>query len=409
MGINKVNVFIQFATSEELVGQLVVDGREILFKYSDAFLEKGMNLSPIKLKFNAEIQTGPITPFDGLFGVFADSLPDAWGRLIMTRHLSNKSVAIESLNALDRLSFVGKNGLGALVYRPLEGHEINGMEEFDLDAYDSSVREVLKGESSEVVDALFQQGGSPGGARPKIYAGYNPTTNEIIQSNSDLPEGFEHWIIKFAATIDAPDIANIEMAYYHMALDAGIEMSTSKLFKSKAGNYYFGTKRFDRIGNNRLHMISAAGLFHDDYVHSQLDYGNYLHQAFELTKNAKEQEHVFRHAAFNVFAHNRDDHSKNFAFLMNSEGKWSYAPAYDLTFSSSSQGMHSTTCAGNGTNPGTKELMELADHFSIKNGKKILDEVKAVVSNWGNYADQNGVSNASKSTIDKKLRELLKH
>jgi serine/threonine-protein kinase HipA len=140
-----------------------------------------------------------------------------------------------------------------------------------------------------------------------------------------------------------------------------------------------------------------------------LDYGHYLHQAFQLTRSVKSQEEVFRHAAFNVFAHNRDDHSKNFAFLMDRDGGWSYAPAYDLTFSSSSQGMHSTTCAGNGVNPGTKELLELASEFSIKSGSKIIEEVKSVVSNWGKYADKNGVSHLSKSKIDKKLQELLRN
>tara|TARA_B110000285_G_scaffold7240_1_gene7506 strand:+ start:945 stop:1388 length:444 start_codon:yes stop_codon:yes gene_type:complete len=123
----------------------------------------------------------------------------------------------------------------------------------------------------------------------------------------------------------------------------------------------------------------------------------------------KLQEEVFRHAAFNVFAHNRDDYSKNFPFLWDRDGEWSYAPAYDLTFSSSSQGMHSKTCAGNGMNPGTKELLELAGEFSIKNGSKIIQEVKSVVTNWAKYADKNGVSNLSKSKIDKKLQELLRN
>ena len=401
MGINKVNVFIKFSTNEELVGQLVLDGREVFFKYSEAFLERKLNISPLKLKLDNSIQSTSLKPFDGLFGVFADSLPDVWGRLLMRRHLSQELIAIESLNVLDEMSYVGRNGLGALIYRPFVVFESNGSTDFDLDELNSNIREVLKGESSKIIDDLFQQGGSPGGARPKIYAGYNPKTDRLIQSDSDLPDGYEHWIIKFAATADEPDIANIEMADYRMA--------ESKLFKSSTGNYYFGTKRFDRIGNDRLHMISAAGLFHDDYIHSQLDYGHYLHQAFKLTGSVKSQEEVFRHAAFNVFAHNRDDHSKNFAFLMDRDGKWSYAPAYDLTFSSSSQGMHSTTCAGNGVNPGTKELLELASEFSIRNGSKIIEELKSVVSNWIKYADKNGVSNLSKSKIDKKLQELLRN
>jgi len=405
MAATKLDVYIQFSKPEELIGQLVLDGRSILFKYSDAYLKAGKNLSPSQLKFDDNPQTTNDKTFNGLFGVFADSLPDAWGYLLIKKRLSADQIAIESLNALDHLTFAGKNSLGALQYRPSvtlaqEAIDIN------LDQLNNTISEVFSGESSVVIDDLFRRGGSPGGARPKIYAGYNPKTDSLISGIANLPEEYDHWIIKFAADVDSEDIANIELAYYKMALDSGIEMSECRVFNSDTGNSYFGTKRFDRIGNDKLHMLSAAGLLHDDYEHSTLDYGNLIFQAKKLTNNAQAAEQMFRRTAFNVLSHNRDDHSKNVAFLMDSEGVWSLAPAYDLTFSSSSQGYHSTACAGNYVDPGRKELLELASELSINKAKETIDEVKGIINRWSIYAELSGVSEASTRTIETSLKTI---
>ncbi|MCT4700200.1 type II toxin-antitoxin system HipA family toxin [Tenacibaculum haliotis] len=405
MATTKLNVYIQFSKEEELIGELVLDGRDILFKYSDAYLEVGKNLSPNQLMFNDTPQTTKEKPFNGLFGVFADSLPDAWGYLLIKKRLSTNRVAIESLNALDHLTFAGKNSMGALQYRPSVALEQEAVE-INLDKLKDNISEVLSGESSAIIDDMFGRGGSPGGARPKIYAGYNPKTDSLISVVANLPEEYEHWIIKFAADVDSKDIANIELAYYKMALDSGIEMSECRVFTSNSGNSYFGTKRFDRIGNDKLHMLSAAGLFHDDYEHSTLDYGNLIYQAKKLTNNAQAAEQMFRRAVFNILVHNRDDHSKNFAFLMNAEGEWSLAPAYDLTFSSSSQGYHSTSCAKNYVDPGKKELLELASALSIKKAKIIIDEIKEVTNQWKRYAVLYGVSEASTKTIEASLKTI---
>ena len=405
MAATKLDVYIQFSKQEELVGQLILDGRKILFKYSDAYLEAGEDLSPNQLEFNDIPQTTKEKPFNGLFGVFADSLPDAWGYLLIKKRLSADQIAIESLNALDHLTFAGKNSLGALQYRPSVEIEQEAIE-INLDKLNNNISEVLSGESSVVIDDMFGRGGSPGGARPKIYAGYNPKTDSLISGIANLPEEYEHWIIKFAANEDSKDIANIELAYYKMALDSGIEMSECRVFNSDAGNSYFGTKRFDRVGNDKLHMLSAAGLLHDDYEHSTLDYGNLIFQAKKLTNNAQAAEQMFRRAVFNVLAHNRDDHSKNFAFLMDAEGVWSLAPAYDLTFSASSQGYHSTACAKNYVDPGRKELLELANALSINKAKVTIDEIKGIIDGWKMYAELSGVSEASIKTIETSLKTI---
>ena len=401
----KLDVFIKFSGKEIPVGQLVQDGKNTLFKYRSEYLNNGFNISPKKLLFNDSIQTTSTFPFQGLFGVFADSLPDAWGNLLLRRWLSSKQLLPAQLNSLDRLSLVGENGPGALIYKPCEEYQSSN-DAVDLDHLNHQVEEIISGESEEIIDELFQKGGSPGGARPKIYAGFNSETNELIYGSNKLPEGFAHWIVKFAATVDSADIANSEMAYHQMAIAAGIQMSESKLLLGKSGKKYFTTKRFDRYQNNRLHLISAAGMFHDDYEHSQLDYGTLIHETNWLINDYRATEQQFRRAVFNVFAHNRDDHSKNFAFLMDEKGNWSLAPAFDLTFSYSSHGMHSTTCAGNGINPGTKELMSLAEHFSIRNGEKIIQEVKSVIEEWEYFANKSAVTSDTTKSISNRLKEI---
>lgn len=405
MTTTQLDVYIQFSKKEELIGQLILDGRKILFKYSDAYLNTGDNLSPNQLKFDDIPQTTKEKPFNGLFGVFADSLPDAWGYLLIKKRLSADRIAIESLNALDHLALSGKNSMGALQYKPSVEQEQEALE-INLDLLNNNISEVISGESSVVIDELFGRGGSPGGARPKIYAGYNPTTDSLISGIANLPEEYEHWIIKFAANKDSKDIANIELAYYKMALASGVEMSECKVFNSETGNGYFGTKRCDRMGNDKLHMLSAAGLLHDDYEHNTIDYGNLIYQAKKLTNNAQAAEQMFRRAVFNVLAHNRDDHSKNFAFLMDAEGVWSLAPAYDLTFSSSSHGYHSTACAKNYVDPGRKELLELADTFSINKAETTIDEIKGIIGGWRMHAELSGVSETSIKTIERSLKTI---
>jgi len=399
--IKKIIVSIQFGKNEIELGELVSEGREIYFKYYTDFNKKGIEISPIKLKLNTSINKANAIPFDGLFGVFADSLPDGWGKLLLDRALTSKGIDISNLTMLDRLAFVGRKGMGALIYKPEIDDEIHKEFEFELDKIAKATHQIISGTSTEILDELYILGGSSGGARPKILVGYNPKTQHIIGTEKDLPIGYEHWIIKFPSSSDKVDIANIECAYYKMAIDAGIEMSECKLFEGKSGQVYFGTKRFDRIGNNRLHMHSAAGIMHDDFRISNLDYGHIMDCAFRLEKDVRAYEKILRLAAFNVFAHNRDDHSKNFSFLMDANGNWKVAPAYDLTFSSSGHGMHSTMVNGESANPTKQHLMELANYFKIKNASQIIDQVQAVIYNWKDYAKQCKVSSDSKDLMQK--------
>ena len=405
--IEKIFVSIKFDKEEIEVGELIQDGRSIYFKYHQDFVKRGLEISPLKLKLNTQLNKADSIPFEGLFGVFADSLPDGWGKLLLDRSLAAQGVDINDITVLDQLAYVGNNGMGALVYRP----EIIDDRQFDfkveLDEIARATNQIINGLATNVLDELFHLGGSSGGARPKILVGYNATNQHIIKNENVLPNDYEHWLIKFPSSFDRPDIANIEFAYYNMAIDAGIEMSESKLLKGESGQVYFGTKRFDRVNNQRLHMHSAAGIMNDNFRLSNIDYGHLMDCAFLLEKDATSYEKILRLAAFNVFAHNRDDHSKNFAFLMDSEGIWKVAPAYDLTFSSSSHGLHSTCVAGESKNPSKKHLLELGNYFKVKNASQIIDEVKSVVLNWNQYADNCEVGEESKKRIEKAILRMV--
>lgn len=399
--VKKIFVSIQFDAGEIAVGELVSDDKLIYFKYYQEFRESGLEISPIKLKFNTDINQANEIPFEGLFGVFADSLPDGWGKLLLDRALAARGISIANLSPLDRLAYIGTQGMGALIYRPEIFIDHADQFKIELDEIARSTKQIIAGLATDVLDEIFRLGGSSGGARPKILVGYNPITQHLIGAEKELPPPYEHWLIKFSASSDSKDVANIEYAYYKMAIDAGIEMSDCRLFESKSGNTYFGTKRFDRQGNNRLHLHSAAGIMHDNFRLSTLDYGHLMDCAFQLERDVKAYEKVLRLAAFNVFANNRDDHSKNFSFLMDGTGKWRLSPAYDLTFSYSGHGMHSTMVAGESASPTRTHLMKLANYFNVTNASTILDEVQDVVNNWKKYAASSGVKSASKNSIQK--------
>lgn len=405
-GINKLFVSLLLEGNSFEVGELVLSEQKIYFRYNADFLKAGLNLSPIKLPFSGDIVSADKQPFDGLFGVFNDSLPDGWGRLLLDRTLSAKGIDIAKITPLDRLAYVGSRGIGALVYRPeiKPGNTADPVPELDIIA--AEMNHILQGTSSEIIEELFILGGSSGGARPKIFAAYNPSTNDLIHGLDSIPEGYDEWIIKFPSSSDNREIANIEFAYHKMALLAGIEMSECRLFKGKSGQVYFGTKRFDRVAGKRLHTHTASGLMHDNFRMSTMDYGHLMDCAFRLEKHVKAYEKVFRLAAFNVYSHNRDDHSKNFSFLMNEQGEWQFAPAYDLTFSYSGYGFHSTMIAGESKNPGRKELMKLAAHFGLKNAGPVIEEVQEAIGQWGAIASEQDITKETRNTIQSAMDKI---
>jgi serine/threonine-protein kinase HipA len=405
MGQERIKVSLDFGTSIVEVGMLVEQDQQIYFRFVPSFLKTDLDISPFKLKKTAEIVPAPKEPFDGLFGVFNDSIPDGWGRLLLDRKLIESGRNPKEIGVLDRLSMLGKSAHGALIYEPEseDGKAKNELINLDLIAQDSE--ELLKTGNSSFLDQLYHLGGNSVGARPKILVNYNPKLNQFLTQSK---EEFEPWLIKFPALNDLKDVSRIEYAYYKMAIACGIEMSESKLFFSEKGKVFFGTKRFDRDNNNRLHLHSACGLLHDDFRYSTMDYGHVMDAANRLENNLTACEKVLRLAAFNVYASNMDDHSKNVAFLMNELGNWYLAPAFDLTFSPSPGGYHSLSVANTYREIGKADLLKLVTYFGIQNGHEIIEQVKETLSNWNKFSSEVGINKKEHLLIEKTINESLK-
>lgn len=357
-----------------------------------AFIKTGLEISPLKLPLKAGIIRSKNPVFDKLFGVFNDSLPDGWGRLLLDRKLIQLGYPPQELSPLDRLCYVGHQGMGALRYEPAIDSALSIYHE-NLDEIAEEVIAFQEHDAEHVIDDLLQLNGSSAGARPKIV----------------IRIGQEDWMIKFPSSLDPYDIGPIEYAYHLMATEAKLELPIAKLFSSKKNPGYFGVKRFDRALDQCVHMHSMSGLLHADHRIPTLDYETSLRATLWLTKDIREGEKLFRLAVFNVLGHNRDDHAKNFSFLMDEKGTWKLSPAYDLTFSSGPSGEHCSTIMGEGKNPTLVHLLKLAQVGNIKKQKaiQIIEEVKSAVLQWENFARMVNVKFASIKMIKNKVNDIL--
>ena len=364
MGQNTLKVYYR----DRLVGTMAkYKNYYAAFEYEKEWLADGFSISPFSLPLEKKVFIPKIDPFDGLFGVFADSLPDGWGRLLVDRLMRNNGYYPEEMGNLDRLAIVGNSGMGALAYRPAtELLQTDKMR--TLDEIAAECGKVLHEENSSDLDYLFLKGGSSGGARPKIMT---------------TVDG-EEWIIKFPSSHDGKDIGKQEFDYAVCAKACGIHMEEVRLFASDKCSGYFGTKRFDRVGNHkRIHMVSVAGLLETSHRIPNLDYELLMRLTLQLTKDMEECMKLYRLMCFNVFAHNRDDHSKNFTYLYREEEKrWVLSPAYDLTYSNSIGGEHATTVHGNGRNPGREDILAVAKSIGLNHGKaiRVAKEIEEIVA-----------------------------
>ena len=347
--LNKLDVYYH----DRKVGTMALyQNRLAAFAYSDEWLQEGFSISPFSLPLEKRVFVPKIDPFEGLFGVFADSLPDGWGRLLVDRLMRKNGLNPHTVGSLERLAIVGNTSMGALTYRPTIPLE-SVYNELTLDEIAKECERILQTDTSEKLDYLFAKGGSSGGARPKIL----PRIDN------------EDWIIKFPSSEDSKDVGRQEYDYALCAKECGIEMEEVRLFPSEKTQGYFGTKRFDRVAegeNGKVHMISAAAILETSHRIPNLDYDILMKLTLQLTKSMEECEKLYRLMCFNVFAHNRDDHSKNFSYIYRDrEKRWILSPAYDLTYSNSIGGEHATTVNGNGVDPGMEDLLSVAKKIGI--------------------------------------------
>ena len=398
-----LTVFLDAQSQRRKVGRLAFKDMRVLFEYDASFIASGIEISPIKLPLRPGLSIADTMILDGLFGVFNDSLPDGWGRLLLDRTVEKHGIDRSQLNPLDRLTYVGQHGMGALSYEPERDFENIDDAQLALDKLSEESAAVLAGENEEVFEELLRLNGSSSGARPKIVAQVSADKKRIVQGRQQLPPGFANWMIKFASSQDARDVGAVEYAYSLMAKDAGVEMPETHLFRTKR-NKYFGTKRFDRDGDARIHMHSLGGLIHADHRSPSLDYDMVLRVTLALTRNIQDAEKAYALACFNVLADNRDDHVKNFSFLLNARNEWIFAPAYDLVFSYGPGGEQSMLVMGEGRNPGAVQLQELGKRHGIKNAPEILAKVQRAVANWPLFAEQAEVSRKSIREIADKIK-----
>jgi serine/threonine-protein kinase HipA len=338
--------------------------RRIFFEYAPSFIETNIPLSPFMLPLKSGIFEDTQHTFDGLYGVFNDSLADGWGCLLLDRALQKQGLSLSAITPLQRLSMVGKNAMGALEYEPT--NEINS--DFDgpieLDALCSQANRILDGKSSDVLNQLLTMNGSSGGARPKIVALVSENKDRLIHGE-EFHEGYTSWMIKFASSLDTKDIGVQEYVYSLMAQKAGIETSETYLFPSKTCGGHFGVKRFDRDGKNKIHIHTACGLLHANHRTSSIDYTGLLKLTSILTRDIREVEKMIRLMIFNVKAGNKDDHSKNFSFMLKDNKTWVLTPAYDLTPSQGINGEQTAMVNGKGTNITTADFIKVAEPFGF--------------------------------------------
>jgi len=387
------------------VGRLAFFERQIVFEFDENFPADTLNISPFMLRPSpgSTLIKGPDRLFDGLHGVFNDSLPDGWGRLLIDRKLREVGIRQSQLTPLDRLAWIGSRGMGALTYKPEHPAlaDGDGQKFTDLDAIADAARVVLEDSPEAVFDQLLEVGGSPGGARPKALIDVSVDGATVIHGESDLPDGYDHWLVKFGAREDVPEIGRIEQAYADMAAEAGVTMPETRVFPSKSGPGYFGIKRFDRNGCRRWHMHTICGLLHADFRLPSIGYEELLKATMALTRQQPDLEQMFTRMVFNVYAHNRDDHTKNHSFLMDASGEWRLSPAYDVVFSDGPGGEHSLDIGGEGTAPGEADIQKVGKSVGLSKAfiADCIDKVRTSVDQWATFADRHGVPRKLTSEI----------
>ena len=328
------------------------------FQYDAEWILNGYSINPYSLPLTGEVFTPSWQPFEGLFGVFNDSLPDGWGALLLDRMLLREGVDPASVSPLQRLSIIGSSGRGALRYEP-ESEFASDAWPRDLDELAVLCNEILEDKPVDDLDAVYAAGGSSGGVRPKAYV-----------------EDGGPWLVKFPSRIDPKDAGSLEYDYMECAASCGIVVPEFKLFSSKACSGFFGTRRFDMCDGKRIHMVSASGIVEVSHRVPALDYKSLFQISFFLTKSRGEAEQLFRLMCFNVFSHNYDDHANTFSWLCE-EGEWRLAPAYDLTYSAGFHRGHMTSVMGAGE-PGMSDVLSLVGEVGLPPGssKRIALEIK---------------------------------
>lgn len=405
--MKKISVFYSGWGEHWQLGELADDGINLLFEYSSDALKKCLELSPLNLSLRSEAY-GNFPSYQGrLPGLIADCLPDGWGLMLMDRVFKKNGFALSEISSLDRLAFLGDRAMGALTFVPATGEKLE-IFDFTLTQLAQEINKIIADGPTKALTQIAQIGGSPHGARPKALVRFDLKTKSI--STDDQAPG-DPWLIKFPSKYEHKEVCAVEDLYSELARKCGIEMEATQYFDLGKKLSAFGSKRFDRCKNNKVPLHTAAGALNSNFRLPSVDYISLLRLTRLMTKDQREVEKAFLQCVFNVTFNNRDDHAKNFSFLLDAKKNWKLTPAYDLTFSSGPGGEHQMDICGEGKNPGKEHLLQLALKTGVDKNKALfyLDNVCGVALKFREFAKEADIRAETVSEIDRAIQSHLRN
>ena len=400
------------------IGTILLKDGVVYFEYDKEFKTSGLEISPLKLplSLNGVYTNNDDRYFEGLAGVFHDTLPDKFGIKVIERYFESKNIPPHELTIIQKLMFVGDKSIGAITYKPVahkvEEKKINEL--IELQNFYENAKKIISGDAIEVVDEMLNfmdSAASAGGARAKAIIGYNSDTKEMISGvKRELKKDFEHYLLKFDIARDdgsSSDYTRLEYLYMNMAKEVGIDVPNIELL-SHGNLAHYLIKRFDRINGEALHLHSVTGLTHTNFnIPMHYFYDELLRLTRYLTGSQQAVNEQFKRMIFNIVGRNQDDHAKNFAFTMDKDGVWKMSPAYDITYSNGTGYTKNHQLSLNGkTNDFTlNDILQLAKKHSIKESlaKDYLEQTLEAFSQFKNKAKELDVK---KQTVDRIYNEL---
>lgn len=382
----------------KLVGTLAeMPDKRVAFQYASEWQKTGFSINPFSLPLRNDVFVPPEKNrdiFSGLFGIFADSLPDAWGNLLMRNFFSSIGLNLNNLSILDKLAYVGTSGAGALEYFPSKNSQfhIDGSD-WDYDILAKECNKILSATDSDKIDLLYKLAGSSGGTRPKI----------LIKENQ------KEWIVKFPAEKDPQISGKREYDYSICAKKCGINMTETLLVPSQICDGYFKTERFDRTNGEKIFTATFSGLFNVDYNAPTCDYITFMKLIQVLTKeNHDDKKQMYKQMCFNVLTHNMDDHTKNFSFTFSENTGWRLSPAYDITYSTTYYGEHTTSVNGKGKNITENDLIFVGSSAGLSKEfvHDTLEEIKNQTKMLEKYLYESKQTKRKKVSISDRMKEL---
>jgi serine/threonine-protein kinase HipA len=400
--VKKLNVVYRGWGEQFELGVLADGSSDLLFEYSKPAIERGLQLSPFKLPQSAKSFGNFPEHQHRLPGLVSDSLPDGWGMFSMDRLFRKLGRSLDQISPLDRLALIGDKAMGALIFEPSDVEELT-MADVQLLDLAQDVRQVIDAESEELLRKLVLMGGSPHGARPKVLVNFDRQSNRMCNSESGAGVPM---LVKFPAQHEHKEVCAVEAMYGRMAKTSGLRVPVMDYFDLGKDLSAFGIERFDRSEGMRIPMHTAAAAAHADFRIPQLDYVALLRLTQFMTRDVREVQQAFDRCVFNVEFNNRDDHSKNFSFLMEKDGSWKVSPGYDLTFSEGPRGEHQLDICGEARLPARKHLLQLANKTGIAEPVAVqsIERIVSVAENFSDFVGDLPIRGETVKFIEKAIK-----